>query len=799
MLRLIFLLLPFSMLPVGGAVGAAPVEVAAELPEVGEFVEQHCLDCHDASSRTAGFALDELLETDLRETASDWEAVVTKLATRQMPPADASRPNEQEFAVALSALTRKLDAHAQQNPHPGRTETLRRLTRTEYGNAIRDLLELEIDVDALLPADESSGGFDNITVSDLSPTLLNRYVSAAQKISQLAVGNLGGGVASEIFRVRPDLTQDHHRVEGLPLGTRGGALLPHYFPQDGEYEIQVWLMRDRNDEIEGLRGKHKLEVLLDRELVAGFTIQRPPRGESDKRVDASLKTRLTVPAGQHDVGVTFVKQPSSLLETNRQPLNVHYNFYRHPRLGPAVYQVSITGPYQATGPGDTPSRRRIFTSQPEGPADEEACARRLLSQLMRRAYRRPISEADLTTPMKFFAAGKQAGGFETGIERALSHILVNPNFLFRIERQPANAAANNPYAVSDITLASRLSFFLWSSIPDDELLDLAERGNLSRPEVLEQQVRRMLADERSDSLVSNFANQWLYLRNLDSLTPDARLFPDFDHNLREAFVRETELLLEQMLREDRSVLVLLQSPATYMNERLARHYGVPHLQGSHFRQVMLDQGSQRGGILRHASILSVTSLPTRTSPVLRGTWILENVLGTPPPPPPPNIPALEDNTVAANLPLRERLAAHRANAACAVCHDSIDPAGFALENFDAIGRWREQQQGQPLDASGGLPDGSEFEGVAGLERALLKRPELFAKTMTEKLMTFALGRGVEYYDAPAIRQIVSKAESEDYRFSSLILGIASSEPFRMRMATAADKDDEKVTSALPGG
>ena len=391
--------------------------------------------------------------------------------------------------------------------------------------------------------------------------------------------------------------------------------------------------------------------------------------------------------------------------------------------------------------------------------------------------------------MKFFAAGRGAGGFDVGIERALAAVLVNPNFLFRIERQPANAPASRPYRISDLELASRLSFFLWSSIPDDELLEVAARRELSRPELLEQQVRRMLADERSRSLVTNFAGQWLYLRNLESMVPDARLYPDFGHNLREAFRRETELLLEQMLREDQSVLVLLDSPATYLNERLARHYGIPHVYGRRFRRVSLEEGSRRGGILRHGSILSVTSYATRTSPVIRGKWILENLLGTPPPPPPTNVPALKDNTVAANLTVRERLAAHRANAACAVCHDSIDPAGFGLENFDVVGRWREFELGQPIEASGGLPDGSEFEGVSGLERALLARPELFVQTLTEKLLTFALGRGVEHYDAPAVRRILRGARHADNRFSSLILGIVNSEPFQMRMADAEHVED----------
>ncbi|MBW3543918.1 MAG: DUF1592 domain-containing protein, partial [Planctomycetes bacterium] len=640
--------------PVKTRTAAAPSAeaIAARIPhaDLARFVESHCLDCHDRATRTAGLALDDLRSEDIERNSQAWEAVVRKLTSRQMPPRDAPRPDEATYEAAVSRLTSQLDAAAARHPYPGRTETFRRLNRTEYQNAIRDLLALEVDVSTLLPADESSHGFDNITVADLSPTLLNRYVSAAQKISRLAVGAAGREPGGETFRVRPDITQDTH-IEGLPLGTRGGTLIPYHFPQDGEYEVQVWLMRDRNEEIEGLKGKHELEVLLDRRRMATFTIAPPPRGQSDKPVDANLKTRFEVAAGRHDVVATFVKKPFSLLETRRQPLNVHYNFYRHPRIAPAVYQVSMTGPFNSTGPGDTASRRRIFVCRPNGAADEDDCSRRILSAIVRRAYRRPVTEEDLKTPLAFFREGRAEGGFDAGIERALSAVLVNPQFLFRIERDPErNGAADSvasprAYRISDVELASRLSFFLWSSIPDDDLLDVAARGELRRPELLEQQVRRMLADERSRSLVSNFADQWLYLRNLESVTPDARLYPDFGDNLRQAFRKETELLFESVLREDRSVLDLLDPQYTHLNERLAKHYGIPHVYGSWFRRVPLETGSQRGGILRHGSILSVTSYATRTSPVIRGKWVLENILGTPPPPPPPDVPALEDNTV----------------------------------------------------------------------------------------------------------------------------------------------------------
>jgi mono/diheme cytochrome c family protein len=752
-----------------------------------QFVGEHCLDCHNATDKAAGLDLDQILGADVAQHAQAWEAVVRKLATRQMPPSGSSRPDEKRYEATLSWLTGELDAIASRQPNPGRTDAMRRLNRTEYRNAIRDLLGLEVDVNDLLPADESSHGFDNVTVTDLSPSLLNRYLSAAEKISRTAVGIAGRGPGGKTFRVRPDITQDHSHVDGLPLGTRGGTLVRYQFPQDGEYEVQVWLMRDRNDELEGLKGSHVMEVLLDREFKNSFTITRPPRGQSDREVDGNLKTRFPVSAGLHELGVTFVSQPFSLVETERQPLNVHYNFYRHPRLGPAVFQVAITGPFAATQQGDSPSRRRIFTCYPTEPNQEAGCAQEILKDLMRLAYRRPVHETDLAIPMKLFQDGRQAGGFELGIQRALAGILVSPHFLFRVERDPPNRSRNQAYRISDLELASRLSFFLWSSLPDSQLIDLAERGELSQPQVLEQEVRRMLQDARSESLVTNFADQWLYLRNLESVIPDGRIYPDFDHNLRDAFRRETEMLFESVLRDDLSVLALLDPGFTFLNERLAKHYGIRTIHGSHFRKVRLDKDAQRGGILRHGSILSVTSYATRTSPVIRGKWILENMLGAPPPPPPANVPALEEVSVSANLPVRERLAAHRANTACAVCHDLIDPVGFGLENFDAVGRWRELEVGQRVESVGSLPDGKPFEGVAGLEAALLSRPELFAQTLTEKLMVFAMGRGLEYYDAPAVRQIVGHAKPEDYRFSELILGIVRSVPFQMRSASAADR------------
>jgi hypothetical protein len=748
---------------------------------IGQFVDRFCVECHNSEDKTAGLALDVLSAEDVSHNAQTWEKVVRRLTTRQMPPADAIRPSGRTYDAIMATLAGSLDRAAAKHPDPGRTNTFRRLNRTEYQNAIRDLLALGVDASALLPNDESSRGFDNITVGDLSPTLLDRYITAAQRISRLAVGGLGRSPSGETIRIRADLTQEEH-VEGLPVGTRGGVLVPYTFPQDGEYEVQVLLTRDRNEHVEGLREAHEMEVLLDRERKTSFKVM-PPRSEGDHQTaDAHLKARLRVTAGPHQLGVTFLKNPSSLLETKRQPFQAHYNMHRHPRITPAVFQVSITGPYASEGQGDTPSRRCIFVCEPKEPGEEEDCARRILNTLVRRAYRRPVTDADLRKPMELYRGARAEGGFEAGIEMALAAVLVNPEFLFRIEANPPGVASGSAYRLPDVQLASQLSFFLWSSIPDDELLDLAERGDLGRPGVIEAQVRRMLADPRSRSLVTNFAGQWLHLRNLESITPDLRLFPDFDDNLRQAFRQETELLFEEVVREDHSVLDLLRPGHTYLNERLAKHYGIPHVYGSRFRRVELGDDSVRGGLLRQGSILTVTSYATRTSPVIRGKWVLENILGTPPPPPPANVPALKDNTVSSLLSVRERLAEHRANIACAGCHKLMDPTGFALENYDAVGRWRTFEEGRPIDATGGLPDGSAFEGVTGLERALLKRPEVFVGTLTEKLLTFALGRGVESSDAPAVRKIVRDARTTDYRFSSLIIGIATSTPFQMRKA-----------------
>ena len=743
------------------------------------FVDEYCLSCHDEDNQKGGLVLETVAATEVVKHPDVWEKVVRKLRARQMPPVNKERPDDATYDTVVRYLETSLDRAAAAHPNPGRTATIRRLTRTEYRNAVRDLLALDVDVSALLPADESSYGFDNVTVGDLSPTLLDRYIAAAEKISRLALGRPSRSPGGETIRVPPDLTQEGHR-EGLPIGTRGGTVLPYTFPLDGEYEIQIRLTRDRDEHVEGLTDTHDVELLLDKARVQVFTV-KPPQGEQlHATADQHLTIRVPVEAGPHVVGVAFLKKPSLLQETARQPYQAHFNSYRHPRIQPAVYSISIIGPYDAKTPGDTPSRRRLLVSRPAGPDEEDRSAKLILASLMRRAYRRPVTDADLQGPLSLYRKARTDGDFDAGIEMALSAVLVSPQFLFRIEQDPPGAAPGTVYRVSDLDLASRLSFFLWSSIPDDELLDVAIAGKLHEPVVLERQVRRMLADSRSEALITNFASQWLHLRNLESITPDMRLFPDFDDNLRKAFLRETELFFESILREDRSVLDLLRANYTFVNERLAKHYGMPHVYGTRFRRVTLDEGTERGGLLRQGSILTVTSYATRTSPVIRGKWILDNLMGVPPPPPLPDVPALKDNTVDGNLSVRKRLAEHRSNPTCASCHNLMDPLGLSLEKFDAVGRRRDVEVGIPIDAAGGLPDGSRFADVEGLENALLRRPELFVGTVAEKLMIYASGRGLEYYDAPSIRTIVRDARMKNFRLSSIILGVVKSQPFQMR-------------------
>jgi cytochrome c551/c552 len=774
-----------GLLATSGALFRVQAQQAPAPPPPGAphlaLVEDYCVTCHDEEEKKGGLSL-EMVAADVSQHQEAWEKVLRKLRARQMPPPGRKeRPDEPSYDATIRSLERSLDRAAAVRPNPGRTATLRRLTRTEYRNAVRDLLALEIDVNSLLPGDESSHGFDNVTVGDLSPTLLDRYISAAEKISRVAVGRPSRSPGGDTIRLPPDLTQEEH-LEGLPIGTRGGAVVDYTFPMDGEYDIQIRLMRDRDEHVEGLTEPHDLELLLDKARLQVFTVKPPQREPEHATVDRHLTIRVPVQAGRHALGVAFLKKPSLLLETARQPYQAHFNFYRHPRVRPAIYSISIVGPHDTKGAGDTPSRRRIFASLPAGPYEDGRAARLILRAIMKRAYRRPVTPADLRGPLALYEKGRADGGFDAGIEMALAGVLVSPHFLFRLEPDPAGIAPNTPYRVSDLELASRLSFFLWSSIPDDELLNVAIAGRLHEPPVLERQVRRMVADARSRALVDNFASQWLHLRNLASTTPDMRLFPAFDDNLRQAFRQETELFLDSILREDRSVLDLLRARYTFVNERLAKHYGIPHVYGSHFRRIALEEDSERGGLLRHGSILTVTSYATRTSPVLRGKWILDNLLGLPPPPPLPDVPTLKDNTVDGSLTVRKRLAEHRSNAVCASCHNLMDPIGLSLEKFDAVGRRRTVEDGVPIDASGGLPDGSTFADVGGLEAALLRRPELFVGAFAEKLLTYASGRGVEYYDAPAIRTIVRDARAQDFRISSIVLGIVKSKPFQMRMS-----------------
>ncbi len=756
---------------------AAPSVHAAAAP-APETLQKFCVACHNAKNKAGGFAIDSLLSDDVSRHAEQWEKVVRRMRARYMPPIGLPRPDEKTYEAVSASLEASLDAAARVKPNPGRVDTFRRMNRSEYQNTIRDLLAVEVDVAALLPADESGHGFDNVTVTDLSPALLERYVGAAKKISRLVVGIPPRSVGGDTVQLPPDLTQEEH-MNQLPLGTRGGTFVRYYFPLDAEYEIQVRLARDRNEHVEGLSKPHDVEVLIDGERVKLFKVAPPTDRSDHASVDQKLNVRLAVKAGPHIVAAAFPKMPSTLLETERQPYQAHFNMDRHPRITPAVYTLTVNGPYDVKGPGDTPSRRKLFVCKP-APGNEDACAKQILSRVMRLAYRRPVNDEDLRAPMKFFREAKHEG-FDHGVEMAVASVLVSPEFLFRVERDPAGLAAGEAYRISDLELATRLSFFLWSSIPDEPLLAAATSGKLRTPAVMQAQVRRMLADPKSKALGTNFAGQWLRLRSLAAITPDMRGFPDFDDNLRQAFRTETEMLFETVVREDHSVLDLLSAKFTFLNERLAKHYGIPNIYGSRFRRVELDGNETRGGLLRQGSILMVTSYATRTSPVIRGKWILENLLGTAPPPPPAMVPALRENASGAKfLSMRERMAEHRANPACSGCHQLMDPVGFSLENYDAVGRWRVAEEGKHLDTAGGLPDGRKFNGADGLQKALLDRPDLFAQTLAEKLLTYALGRGVEYYDAPAIRKITSGAKIKGYTFSSFIDGIASSEPFQMR-------------------
>lgn len=734
--------------------------------------------------------------------ADTWEKVVKKLQGRLMPPAGMPRPDEATYARLLSSLETQLDRAAEAHPDPGRP-VIHRMNRAEYANAIHDLLALDVDSASLLPPDDSAYGFDNISdVLGLSPALQEHYLAAAIKIGALAVGDTHLAPGSETYQIRQDLSQDQH-VEGLPLGTIGGTMVRENFPLDGEYQLQAKLYRTNLNIMRGLEAPHRVEFTIDGERVGIASLGGPkdladlfenPTDTGDA-VDVRLRFRVPVKAGPHTVAVAFVEEPPVATPDRLQPYlrSSVDNFDWAGR--PHLQELTIAGPFHATGPGDTPSRRRIFVCRPANGSQEAPCARRIIRSLARRAYRQPVTPEDERRILAFYDTGRRNGGFDAGIEAAVQRILASPKFVFRVEPDPAGLAPATVYRVSDLELASRLSFFLWSSIPDDELLRLATEGKLKDPAVLESQVRRMMADPRAEALVTNFAGQWLHLRNVRNVLPNSDLFPDFDDNLRESMRRETELLFESIMHEDRSVLDLLTANYTFVNERLARHYGIPNIYGSRFRRVTVTDDARRG-LLGQASILAVTSHAERTSPVVRGKFVLENLLGTPVPPPPPDVPPLKDNTDGqAPKTLREQMAEHRANPACATCHKVMDPVGFALENFDAIGEWRTREPGGPIDASGVLADGTKVNGVAGLRQAIVSRPDVFAGTMTEKLLTYALGRGLDYHDMPAVRSILRDAAAQDYRFSSLILGIVKSVPFQMRITAPREDDRAPVESA----
>jgi mono/diheme cytochrome c family protein len=766
---------------------------AQQATEYRALLDDYCVTCHSqrivdgqnepataltSQLRAVGLALDALDLSAIAADAAHWEPVVRKLRAGLMPPAGRRRPDQALLDEFRAWLETELDGAAAASPDPGRTATFHRLNRAEYHNAIRDLLALEIDVVDFLPADDASFGFDNIGgVLRISQSLLERYLNASRVISRLAVGSPPPAPFSEEFRTAQD-EQQQDRATGMPFGTRGGMLVPYHFPLDADYDLKIRVSGAR-----GLDEQNRIEVTVDGE----------PIDLSAVELGSSIELRMPITAGPHDIGVTFYRNPPVLVEQVRER-------FQNPRTAgnsggpggsmPTVTSLTIAGPYDIRGPGITPSRDKVFVCQPVTGSEELDCARTILAGLARRAYRRPVTSADVEVLIEFFEMGRVNGdgsaasrGFDSGIELALRRLLVSPEFLVRIEADPTGVASDTPYAVTDIELASRLSFFLWSSIPDDELLDLAERGVLSQPAELDRQVRRMIADPRSKELTTNFTGQWLQLRNLATVVrPGAPYSVAFDETLRQAMITETELFFDHVVREDRGVLELLTADYTYLNGRLAGHYGIPNVQGSHFRLVTYPASSPRGGLLGQGSILTLTSHAIRTSPVLRGKWILNNILGTPPPDPPPNIPALDDRQTQLRVgTMRERMSAHRDNPACAACHAMIDPAGFALEGFDAIGRSRVvDEYYNRLDTSGVLPDGTVFDGAAELRAALVARPERFVGTVTEKMMTYALGRGLDYYDMPAVRRIVREAASDGYGMQSIIVGIVNSYPFLYR-------------------
>jgi mono/diheme cytochrome c family protein len=762
---------------------SAPATVSAERA----LVNRYCITCHNERRPTpagAPLLLDKLNIDDVSQDPAIWEKVVRKVRSGAMPPPNLPRPDAATFATWVHSLEGALDRAAARKPDVGRPARVHRLNRAEYTNAVRDLLAVEIDGRSMLPTDDSGYGFDNIgDVLSVSPGLLERYLLAAAKISRQAIGDPSLKPGTTTYRMSPLLLQTDRLGEDLPFGSRGGIAVRHNFPLDGEYVIKVDLSR----QLDGaqIRGTHDMEVRLDRELVQKMTIDASKAGMgSGKNLP---EVRVPVKAGMRLVTVSFAGAADQFLPRDARPSPPPPSSFAY-QLNPidaAVNNIQVIGPYDGKVPQTTESRKRIFVCQPAAAKEETACATRILGTLARRAYRRPVTEADTKPLLGAYQAGRAKGDFESGIMWGVEAILVSPKFLFRVEQDPAGTAPGTAYRLDDLALASRLSFFLWSSIPDDELIDVASRGQLKDAGTLERQVKRMMADPKASAFITNFAGQWLYLRNLRTHSPNADLFFEFDDNLREGFQRETELFVQDQLQADRSVIDLLTADYTFINERLARHYEIPNVYGSHFRRVQYPD-ARRAGLLGQGSLLMVTSYPNRTSPVKRGQWLLENLLGSPPPPPPPNIPALRENGEGEPpTTVRARLEAHRRNPVCASCHGQMDPLGFALENFDAVGKWREidAEAKDPIDSSGTLADGTKFSGPVEFRTVLLsKRRDDFVANLTEKLMTYALGRGVEYFDMPVVRQIVNEAETKDYKWSSLILGVVNSKPFQMRMS-----------------
>jgi mono/diheme cytochrome c family protein len=792
------------------ATAAAPAADAVTANKA--LIQKYCVGCHNEKLKSGGLALSTLDIAQVAKNAESWEHVIRKVRTGAMPPVGRPRPEKAVAQNLVSYLETELDNAATANPNPGRP-SLQRLNRAEYRNAIRDLLAVEIDAASLLPADVAGFGFDNnADALVLSTALTERYLGAAAKIAQMALARPRGVPLPETFFVPTDRNQGLRLSDQLPFGTRGGLAIEYFFPADGEYLFE---MRPKEGGagggFEGITNEvHQIDMAIDNVKMGTTTLGGPEfargrggdaaaggdyaREDRNKKILEALKFRVPVKAGKHLVQAYFVAKTTSFVEDLFDP-SLRRDPYRAGGGEPRIASLTITGPVPDTVlSGESPSRQKILTCQPRvratggtaRAADEEEgiCARKIISTLARRAYRRPVTDIDLQAPMNAYRDGASRGGFEAGLEMAIRSILVNPKFLFRFESQPATAAVGKPYRVSDLDLASRLSFFLWSSIPDETLLDLAAKKTLSKPEVLQAQVKRMIADPRSQALVDNFAGQWLFIRNVATHQPSPEMLFHFDDNLREAFEQETKLFFESIIRENRSVLDLLSADYTFLNERLAKHYGIEGVRGERFRRVSLPADSPRGGLLGQGGILMATSYPNRTSPVIRGKWILENVFGAPPPPPPPNVPDLKDERDPRKvLPMREQMAAHRANPACAACHAQMDQLGFALENFDAIGEWRDlYPSGAKVDASAQLPDGTKFNGPAELRKVLLAHSDEFLTTVTEKMLTYALGRGLEASDMPAIRKIKREAEANNYRFGALIHGIVTSTPFTMRMS-----------------